>query len=218
MFSPSKAPSPRMRVKRSHERADYDSKAIHAILDAMPMCHVGYVVDGEPYVTPTLQWREGDRVYWHGSSASRALRKSVSAEVCLTVSILDGMVMARSGFHHSVNYRAVMVKGIAEKVTDPKAKARHLETMVEQLFPGRWELLREMNAKEAKSTTVLSMPLTEASAKIRPGMPIDDEEDYALPIWAGVIPVRMEVLPPENDPRNLPGVTVPDHVRNYKIG
>ncbi len=213
-----KAPSERMRVKRNPIRAVYDREAVHAILDAMPMCHVGYVVDGEPYVTPTLQWREGERVYWHGSSASRALRKSVGAEVCLTVSILDGLVMARSAFHHSVNYRAVMIKGRAEKVTDAKAKARHLETMVEQLFPGRWDMLREMNAKEMKATTVLSMPITEASAKIRPGMPVDDDEDYALPIWAGVIPVKLQVLPPEDDPRNLPGVTAPDHARNYTIG
>jgi nitroimidazol reductase NimA-like FMN-containing flavoprotein (pyridoxamine 5'-phosphate oxidase superfamily) len=199
-------------------RADYDEDTVHVILDAMPVCHVGYVVDGEPYVTPTLQWREGDRVYWHGSSASRALRKSVGAEVCLTVTLLDGMVMARSAFHHSVNYRSVMIKGMAEKVTDPKAKARHLETMVEQLFPGRWAMLREMSAKEAKATTVLSMPLTEASAKLRPGMPVDDEEDYDLPIWAGVIPVRMEVLAPQDDPRNPAGLTAPAHAHNFRIG
>ena len=213
-----KAPSERVRVKRGHTRADYDRETVHAILDAMPVCHVGYVVDGTPYVTPTLQWREGDRVYWHGSSASRALRSSNDEEVCLTVTILDGMVMARSAFHHSVNYRAVMIKGVAEKVTDPKAKARHLEIMVEQLYPGRWDLLREMSAKETKATTVLSMPINEASAKIRPGMPVDDDEDYELPIWAGVIPIRMEVLPPEDDPRNLPGVTAPEHANSYKIG
>ena len=214
----SKAPSERVRVKRNHVRAAYDKETVHAILDAMPVCHVGYVVDGEPYVTPTLQWREGDRVYWHGSSASRTLRKSVGAEVCLTVTLLDGMVMARSAFHHSVSYRSVMIKGTAEKVTDPRAKARHLETMVEQLFPGRWAMLREMSAKEAKATTVLSMPLTEASAKVRPGMPVDDEEDYDLPIWAGVIPVRMEVLAPEDDPRNPAGLSAPEHAQNFRIG
>ena len=213
-----KAPSERVRVKRNPVRAVYDREAVHAVLDAMPVCHVGYVVDGEPYVTPTLQWREGDRVYWHGSSASRALKQSVGAEVCLTVSILDGMVMARSAFHHSVNYRAVMIKGVAEKVGDAKAKARHLETMVEQFFPGRWAMLREMTAKELKATTVLSMPITEASAKIRSGMPVDDEEDYALPIWAGVIPVKLQVLPPEDDPRNLPGISAPDHVHAFTIG
>ena len=213
-----KAPSERVRVKRNHVRAVYDAEAVYAILDAMPVCHVGYVVDAEPYVTPTLQWREGERVYWHGSSASRALKKSVDAEVCLTVTLLDGMVMARSAFHHSVNYRSVMIKGVAEKITDPKAKARHLETMVEQFFPGRWATLRDMTAKEAQATTVLSMPITEASAKIRPGMPVDDEEDYALPIWAGVIPVKLQVLPPQDDPRNQPGLSAPDHVHNFRIG
>ena len=173
--------------------------------------------------TKTIQirtevWREGERVYWHGSSASRALRASNAAEVCLTVTILDGMVMARSAFHHSVNYRSVMIKGRAEKVTDPEAKARHLETMVEQLFPGRWAMLREMTAQEVKATTVLSMPINEVSAKVRPGMPVDDDEDYELPIWAGVIPVCMEVLPPESDPRNLSGVTVPKHAHTFAIG
>ncbi len=218
MSSKHKAPSERVRIKRSHERACYDRAAVHGILDAMPMCHVGYIVEGEPYVTPTLQWREGDRVYWHGSSASRALRASNDAEVCLTVTILDGMVLARSAFHHSVNYRSVMIKGLAVKVTDPRTKARHLETMVEQLFPGRWAMLREMNDKEAKATTVLSMPISEASAKIRPGMPIDDDEDYALPIWAGVIPVRMEVSPALDDPCNLPGIAAPEHTGTFTIG
>lgn len=218
MTRTSKAPSERVRVKRNHVRAAYDAEAVHAILDAMPVCHVGYVVNGEPYVTPTLQWREGDRVYWHGSSASRALRTSAGAEVCLAVTLLDGMVMARSAFHHSVNYRSVMIKGMAEKVTDARAKAHHLETMVEQLFPGRWAMLREMTATELKATTVLSMPITEASAKIRPGMPIDEDEDYALPIWAGVIPISLQVFPPEDDPRILPGVTAPDHARTFRIG
>ncbi len=128
------------------------------------------------------------------------------------------MVLARSAFHHSVNYRSVMIKGLAVKVTDPRTKARHLETMVEQLFPGRWAMLREMNDKEAKATTVLSMPISEASAKIRPGMPIDDDEDYALPIWAGVIPVRMEVSPALDDPRNLPGIAAPEHTGTFTIG
>lgn len=218
MSKPNKAPTERVRIKRGHKRADYDRETVYAILDAMPVCHVGYVVDGTPYVTPTLQWREGDRVYWHGSSASRALRSSNISEVCLSVTILDGMVMARSAFHHSVNYRAVMIKGVAEKVTDARAKVRHLETLVEQLFPGRWKLMREMTGKEAKATTVLSMPINEASAKIRPGMPEDDEEDYELPIWGGVIPIRMEILPPIDDPRNLPGVTAPDHAHTFKIG
>ena len=214
----SKAPSERMRLKRLHERGIYERETIYAILDAMPVCHVGYLVDDSPFVTPTLQWREGDRVYWHGSSASRAIRQSNQTDVCLTVTILDGIVMARSAFNHSVNYRSVMIKGLAEKVADPAKKARHLETMVEQFFPGRWETLRAMTGQEAKATTVLSLPIDEASAKVSTGMPEDDEDDYDHPVWAGVIPAELKLHPPQSDPRNLPGLDVPDHVANYKIG
>jgi uncharacterized protein len=218
MSAKSAAPSQRVRVKRLHERGRYDAETIHAILDAQPVAHVGYVLDGQPYVTPTLQWREGERVYWHGSAASRMLRASEGADVCLTVTLIDGFVLARSAFHHSANYRSVMVLGRAEKVTDAEEKAQRLESFVNHLFPGRWDLLRPATAKEMKATTVLSMPLTEASAKLRSGPPGDDEEDYALPIWAGVVPTGLRVMAPVPDPRNLPGLEPPAHATGLKLG
>ena len=213
----SDAPSERTRVKRVNQRGHYDRATIDAILDSQPLCHLGYVRDGHPFVTPTLQWREGDRVYFHGSAASQALRAATDATVCLTVSCLDGFVLARSGFHHSVNYRAVMILGRPEEVSDTAIKNRHLETFIDGLFPGRVATLRPNNAQELKATTLLSLPVTEVSAKVRTGGPIDDEEDYALPIWAGVIPVRTIVGTPEPDPRNLPGVAVPAHVTDLRL-
>jgi nitroimidazol reductase NimA-like FMN-containing flavoprotein (pyridoxamine 5'-phosphate oxidase superfamily) len=214
----SAAPSQRVRVKRLHERGHYDAETIHGILDAMPICSVGYVFDGAPYVTPTLQWREGDHMYWHGSSASRMLEAVDEADVCVTVTLIDGFVMARSAFHHSANYRSVMALGRAHKVKDRDEKEARLKVFVDSLFPGRWDMLRPMNAQELKATTVLSLPLNEASAKIRTGPPKDDEEDYALPIWAGVVPVRMQIGAPENDTRNLAGVLPPDHVKALRLG
>ncbi|MBL8905966.1 MAG: pyridoxamine 5'-phosphate oxidase family protein [Rhizobiales bacterium] len=214
----SAAPSPRVRVKRLHERGHYDAETIHGILDAMPICSVGYVFNGQPYVTPTLQWREGNHMYWHGSSASRMLETVDEADVCVTVALIDGFVMARSAFHHSANYRSVMALGRARKVKDRAKKEARLKTFVDTLFPGRWDMLRPMNAQEFKATTVLSLPLSEASAKIRTGGPKDDEEDYALPIWAGVIPVTMQVGTPIDDPRNLAGVLPPDHVKTLRLG
>lgn len=218
MATTTEAPTDRVRLRRLYERGKYDAASVHAILDAMPMCNVGYVIDGHPYVTPTLQWREGDHIYWHGSSASRMLRASNEAKVSLSVSILDGFVMARSGLHHSINYRSVMMFGTARKVTDPAEKELRIKTFVEGLFPGRWDILRPATSQEVKATTVLTMPIDEASAKIRTGPPGDDEEDYALPIWAGVIPVRTEFLPPEPDPRNLADLTPPDHITDFHFG
>jgi hypothetical protein len=212
------APSERVRVKRLHERGAYDRESINSILDAWPIAHVGYVFKGKPYVTPTLQWREGDEVFWHGSSASRMLETCEEADVCLTVTLIDGFVLARSAFHHSANYRSVMVMGKARKVSDPDEKLMRLTNFVNGLFPGRWNRLRPVTAQELKATTVLAMPLTEASAKVRRGPPIDDDEDYALPIWAGVIPVETRVLAPVEDPRNLADIAPPDHVKDFKIG
>ena len=212
------APSPRTRVKRLHELARYDRAAIDAILDAMPVAHVGYLVDGAPFVTPTLQWREGDRVYWHGSAASRFLKRAMDHDVCLTVTITDGMVLARSGLNSSVNYRSVMALGRAEAVRGAKQKERHLEAMMERMFPGRWATLRPATAQELKATTVLSLPLDEVSAKVATGMPKDDEADYTWPVWAGVVPVRMTAGPPLPDPRNLTSLAVPDHAARYRIG
>jgi len=208
----------RTRLRRLHARGAHDRATIDAILDAMPLCHVGYVRDGKPVVTPTLQWREGDRVYWHGSSASRALRAADGTDVCLTVSILDGLVLARSAFHHSVNYRSVMIFGRATAVDDPAEKVARMRTFVEGLYLGRWDGLRPLTDQEVKATTVLSMPIDEASAKIRTGGPVDDDADYALPIWAGVVPVTLILGAPEADPRNLSEVAEPPHVSSVEIG
>lgn len=205
------------RLRRLHQRGHFDRATINGILDAQPMCSVGYVIDGQPYVTPTFQWREGNRVYWHGSSASRALRKSKDAEVCLTVAILDGFVLARSGMHHSVNARSVMLFGQAEKVEDPSEKLQKLRTFVNGLFPGRYDTLRPDYEQDLKATMVLGMDISQGSAKIRTGEPSDDEEDYALPIWAGVIPVSTQIGMPIPDQRVLEGVEIPDHVKNFRL-
>ena len=184
-----KAPTERSRLRRLRAKAAYDAATIHAILDAQPLAHIGHLIDGAPAVTPTLQWREGERVYWHGSSASRMIRAAAGQPVCLTVTRLDGLVLARSGLEHSVNFRSVMVFGIAEAVTDPAAKARHLEVMVDQMFPDRWRQLRPMTRQELKATAVLSLPISEASAKVGAGMPTDLPEDSDWPVWAGVVPL-----------------------------
>jgi hypothetical protein len=214
-----KSPTERTRLRRIHERGRFDKETIHAILDAGLLCHVGYVVDGAPFVTPTLYWREGDRVYWHGSSASRMLRHQAGGvPVCLTVSHLDGIVLARSGFHHSINYRSVMLFGGAHQVRGAADKERHLRTFMERLYPGRWDELRPLNAREIKATKVLGMDIDEASAKVRAGPPIDDEEDYALPIWAGVVPVRTVIGKPVPDPRLMAGVAEPDNLKLLELG
>jgi uncharacterized protein len=211
-------PSKRTKLKRLHEYGRYDRETVYAILDAMPVAHVSYVLDGAPVVTPTLQWREDDRIYWHGSAASRMLEMAEDKPVCVAVTLLDGIVLARSGFNHSVNYRSAMLFGNAEAVKDAAAKTKHLETFMQQILPGRWPTLRPMSAKELKATTILTMPIDEASAKVTSGMPKDDEEDYAFPVWAGVIPISLTVHPPESDPRNLPGLEAPEHVKGYQLG
>ena len=208
------APTPRARARRLHENAAYDRASIDAILDAMPVAHVGYVLEGCPVVTPTLQWREGDRVFWHGSSASRALRQGKGREVCINVTIVDGYVLGRSGFNHSVNSRSVTLFGTAELVPEEE-KARHLTGLIEGLWPGRAAMLRPMLPQEVKATVLLSLPIHEASAKIRSGPPEDEPDDYALPIWAGVIPVTQGVSAPISDPRNLDDVQVPEHVTAF---
>ena len=212
------APSERTRVKRLNKRAKYDEETVHGILDAQPICSVGYVFKGAPFVTTTLQWREGDHIYWHGSAASRMLEACENAEVCVSVSIIDGFVMARSAFNHSCNYRSVMAFGTAHKVTDAAEKEQRLKNFTEQLWPGRWDMLRPVTAQEIKATTVLALKLDECSAKVRNGPPGDDEEDYALPVWAGVIPVRTQILPPTDDPRVIAGLTPPDHVTSFRLG
>ena len=214
---PAKPPSERARVKRYNHIAAYDAQTIHDILDAMPLCHVGYVFKGSPYVTPTLQWRDGSRIFWHGSSASRMLDSAESQDVCLTVSLYDGLVMARSAYNYNINHRSVMVFGRPEKVEDPVEKEAQLRNFVNKTIPGQWERLRPVLPKELKATTLLSMPITEASAKLRSGH-TDDEEDADFPVWTGVIPVRFEIGAPVANPGNLPGVEMPEDALKFKIG
>lgn len=206
------APTARTRLRRSPARGRYDRAAIDAILDAGILCHVGYVIDGQPMVTPTFYWREGDRVYWHGSAASNMLRAIDGAPVCLTVSHLDGLVLARSGFHSSVNYRSVMLLGEA-RVEDASKAPELLDRFVDALVPGRAAAVRPPSEQELKATTVVSMAIDEVSAKVRDGGPIDDEEDYDLPIWAGVVPLHLAVGDAIPDDRLKPGIDLPDHVQ-----
>ncbi|MQG47833.1 MAG: pyridoxamine 5'-phosphate oxidase family protein [SAR202 cluster bacterium] len=207
----------RTKLVRNPARADYDRDVVNQIIDATPLCHVSYIIDGRPYVTPTLQWREGDTIYWHGSSASRFLRQIVGKDVCMAITHFDGLVLARSAFHHSINYRSVMLFGEATKIEDSE-KNELLHNFVENLIPGRWENLRQMTAQEAKATTVFSMPIDEGSAKVRSGPPVDDDDDYSLPIWAGVLPISQVLQEPVPDPKNLDGLEVPTHVCDFKIG
>ena len=209
--------TPRSRLVRNPSRANYDRNVVNQIIDATPLCHVSYIIDGRPYVTPTLQWREGDTIYWHGSSASRFLRQIVGKEVCIAVTHFDGYVLARSALHHSINYRSVMLFGEATKIEE-KDKNSLLDNFVEALIPGRLEKLRQMTDQEAKATTVFSMPIDEGSAKVRTGQPVDDVEDYSLPIWAGVIPISQIQHDPIPDPQNQAGLEVPQHIRNFKLG
>lgn len=214
------APTDRTRLRRLHEKAAYDRATIDAILDAMPLAHVGYVMNGAPVVIPTLQWREGDRIYWHGSAASRSLKAGKAMQVCVTVTLTDAMVLARSAFEHSVNSRSVMVFGQAEWVTDPVAKAAHLRQMVETLFPGRWDQLRPMTETELKATGLMSLPLDEASAKISAAEPggTDPDDDKGWPVWAGLLPISPVMAPPLAAPDLPPGIDLPAHARNYRFG
>ena len=212
-------PTERSRIKRLHERALYDRKTVHGILDAGLLCHVGYTIDDHPYVTPTCYWRQGERVYWHGSSASKMLRRQTQGvPVCFTVSLLDGLVLARSGYHSSINYRTVMAFGTAEQVTDEAEILARLEFFQERLTAGRWAELRPVNGQELKATTMMSLELKEVAAKVRPGPPSDEEEDYGLPVWAGVVPIRYQIGAPEDDPRLKPGIAQPDYLGDVKIG
>lgn len=211
-------PTDKTRVKRLHQRAHYDRETAHAILDAGFLCHVGYVIDGQPYVTPTAYWREGDWVYWHGSAASRMLRKvKEGVPVCFTVAMLDGLVLARSGFHSSVNYRSLMAFGTAELVEAEAEKIRSLDVFIERLTPGRAAEVRPPTSQEIKATTVLKMKLSEVAMKVRNGPAADDEEDYQLDVWAGVVPIRTVIGAPEDDPRLKAGIAAPDYLKTIRI-
>lgn len=210
-------PSERVRLRRKRDRGSYDRAVIDAILDEALLAHLG-ILDGEqPIVIPTLHARCGDVVYCHGSPAGRTLGALASGgRACLTVSLLDGLVLARSAMHHSANYRSVMLLGSAEPVADAEEKLAALEAIVEHIVPGRWAHVRPPSAQELKATAVLALPLTEASAKIRTGPPIDDEADLALPVWAGVLPLRMSGGTPLPDPLLRSGAPVPSHVSAYR--
>jgi nitroimidazol reductase NimA-like FMN-containing flavoprotein (pyridoxamine 5'-phosphate oxidase superfamily) len=208
--------TPRTTLKRLPDRGEYDRRIIYNILDEGFVCHVGFAIDGQPFVIPTSYGRIGDRLYIHGSAASRMLRSLAgSIPVCVTVTLIDGLVLARSAFHHSINYRSVVIFGTAELVEDEEGKMAALAALTEQIIPGRWEEVREPNEQELKGTTVLAVSLIEVSAKVRTGPPKDDEEDYAVRAWAGEIPLRMVALTPMDDPHLSTGIKPPNYVCNY---
>jgi len=205
----------RTRVRRLPERASYDPATVHAILDQGFVCHVGFEVDGQPYVVPTGYARAGETLYLHGSTGSR-LGLRPGDPVCVTVTLVDGLVLARSAFHHSMNYRSVTVLGRTRPVTDPREKEAALRAFVEHVVPGRSDEIRGGDRKELVATAVLAVALEEVSAKVRTGPPKDDEEDYALPMWAGVLPLALTPGAPEPDPRLDPAMPVPAHVLGWR--
>jgi nitroimidazol reductase NimA-like FMN-containing flavoprotein (pyridoxamine 5'-phosphate oxidase superfamily) len=217
MPRPHGAPSARTRVKRGHERAKYDRATIDTILDAALVCHLGFEREGQPYVIPTLHARIGDLLYVHGSSASRAVRAlGEGIPACVTVTLIDGIVLARSVFEHSINYRSVVVLGTATPVTDPAEKNTVLEAFTEKLLPGRWADARQPTSKELRATGVLSLPIDEASAKVRTGPPDDgDSPDADLDVWAGHIPLVLRALAPVPAPDLRPDIPVPAYARHY---
>jgi nitroimidazol reductase NimA-like FMN-containing flavoprotein (pyridoxamine 5'-phosphate oxidase superfamily) len=209
-------PSPQTRVVREAHRAVYDREAAYRILDEGFLCHVGFVVDGQPFVIPTSYGRKDANLYIHGSAASRMLRQmKESIPVCITVTLLDGLVLARSIFNQSMNYRSVVVLGKVTLVDDPEEKIEALRTLSEHILPGRWADSRQPNASELKQTSVLRLPIEEFSAKVRVGPAIDDEEDYSFPTWAGVVPLDTVAGMPIDDSRLLSGQTAPEYARNY---
>jgi nitroimidazol reductase NimA-like FMN-containing flavoprotein (pyridoxamine 5'-phosphate oxidase superfamily) len=209
-------PTPRTTLRRLPARGHFDRATVNAILDEALVCHVGFVSDGQPFVIPTIHARAGDHVFVHGSAASRMLKTlQGGVPVCLTVTLVDGLVLARSAFHHSMNYRSVVVLGDAQPVTDDGEKWDALHAIVEHVAPGRWREVREPSVKELAGTLVLRLPIEEASAKVRTGPPLDDEEDYALECWAGVLPLRLTPGAPIPDPRMPGGRPLPPSVTAY---
>lgn len=207
----------RSTLKRLPKRGSHEREVINGILDEGFICHVGFVVDGQPFVIPTGYARVGDRLLIHGSQASRMLRAlEKGIDVCVTVTLIDGLVLARSAFHHSMNYRSVVVFGRASVIDEREEKIKALLALSEHIIPRRWNDVREPNESELQQTTVLSLPLAEASAKVRSGPPLDDEEDYALPVWAGVVPLRVVAGPPIPDSRLAPEIEPPVYARKYR--
>ncbi|MGB2679501.1 MAG: pyridoxamine 5'-phosphate oxidase family protein [Candidatus Acidiferrum sp.] len=209
-------PTERTQVKRLPTRGHYDRETVYAILDAGFVCHVGFNADGQPYVIPTNYGRSGDTLYLHGSAASRMLRTlSGGVPVCVTVTHVDGLVLARSAFHHSVNYRSVVILGTARLVEDPAEKMAALRVFTEHVLKGRWDDVRQPSEQELKGTMVLALALEEVSAKVRTGGPVDDEADYALPVWAGVLPLETVAQPPQPDARLKSDTPLPAYLKNY---
>jgi uncharacterized protein len=207
----------RTKLKRLPKRGHFDRETVYGILDEGFICHVGFAPQGQPFVIPTGYARVDDKLYIHGSQASRMLRTlSGGLDACVTVTIIDGLVLARSAFHHSMNYRSVVIFGRAEIVEDREEKISALVALSEHFVRGRWADVREPNEEELLKTTVLELPLVEASAKVRTGPPLDDEEDYALPIWAGVVPLKLVAGEPINDPRLPEGIEIPEYARHYR--
>lgn len=209
------SPTERTKLRRLPKRGAFDRETIYPILDEAFICHVGFVVEGQPYVIPTGYARVGDDLYIHGSSASRMLRNlAKGVDVCVTVTLIDGLVLARSAFHHSMNYRSVVILGKAELVDDPDEKYKALEAFTEHVIPGRWSEIRWPSELELKVTSVLKLPIEEASAKTRTGDPIDDEADYHLDVWAGILPLRLRAEEPISDPRSASEIKVPKYLFN----
>ena len=212
----SAAPSTRTRIVREPQRAIYDRDAINQILDEAFICHVGFVIDGQPFVIPTSYGRDGDNLYIHGSAASRMLRQiSQAAPVCVTVTLLDGLVLARSVFNHSMNYRSVIVLGEAQLIDDPTEKLNALRVLSEHIVPGRWDQARQPNEQEMRATSALRLSLTECSAKVRTGPPIDDAEDMNFPVWAGVLPLDLIPGTPIPDAALAPDISLPSNIISY---
>ncbi len=206
----------RTKLRRLPDRGSYDRETICRVLDAGFLAHVGFSIDAQPFVIPTLYGRRGERLYLHGSAASRMLRNlETGIPACIAVTLVDGLVLARSAFHHSMNYRSVVAFGTARKITDPEQKTETLRVISEHLIRGRWADARQPSEKELKGTTVLEFLIEEASSKVRSGPPVDDEDDYALPVWAGVLPLDITPRSPLPDDRLIAGVAVPDYVRHY---
>jgi len=207
----------RSELRRLPKRGSHEPADIHAILDAGFLAHVGFCIEGQPFVIPTLYGRAGNRLYLHGSAASRMLKElDGGAPACVTVTLVDGLVLARSAFHHSMNYRSVMAFGTARAIHDPARKTEALRVISEHLIAGRWDEVRRPYEKELKATAVLEFSIEEASAKVRTGPPLDDDEDYAMPIWAGVLPLHLAAGEPIDDPRLTNGSRPPEHVLQYR--
>ena len=206
----------RTELHRIPNRGSRDWETINQILDAGFLAHVGFCVDGQPFIIPTLYGRDGEKLYLHGSAVSRMLQElETGIPTCVTVTLVDGLVLARSAFHHSMNYRSVVAFGSARKIADPGQKVESLRIISEHIIPGRWADVRKPSEKELKATTVLEFSISEASSKVRSGPPLDDENDYDLPVWAGVLPLAITSRPPVPDDRLIKGVTLPDYVRRY---